>query len=727
MGNADTRRPLLERWAGHSARHPWRVLLTWVGILAVFLGIAAAFGGEFVDNFEIPGTESQRAIDLLEDTFATEAGGTSNIVIRAPGGIDHSAVTERLQAMYDEVRQVDKVVRVETHFENPHFVAPGGTIARAEVRWAGDAGDVGRATLEDYFAILDATASDDLIIQTGGIVVSFNERMLPGSEALGLVAAIIILLVAFGSVVAAGLPIGTAIFGLGAGFGTILLAANTGFFPTFAPQFAAMIGIGVGIDYSLLIVTRYREGLHSGMTVHDAIVQAVGTAGRSVIFAGVVVSVSFLGLAFMGVPFIFSLGLSGAIVVAFAVLVAITLLPALLALAGKRVDRLRIPLPAAREGIDTNSIWYRLARNIQHRPLPYFVASLGFVLLLSSPILDLELGITDDGNKDESFRSRRAYDMLAEGFGPGFNSPIVVVLNGPNAADNAERAFAAVSSHPNVVAVSSPIGNGSGETVVMTAVPGTRPQAGETTNLVSDLRKDILPAAGIDSQVNYYLTGNAPAFVDIGSRLQSRLPYLFAGVIGISFVLLTMVFRSVVVAAKAAVLNLLSISAAFGVLVAVFQWGWLSGLIGISEGPIETFAPVMLFAVLFGLSMDYEVFLISRIREEYVRTGSNAAAVANGLTATARVITAAALIMVSVFFSFVMGHERVIKLFGLGLGMAILVDASVIRLILVPSAMELMGKINWWMPRWLDRLLPRVNLEGSVAPPTPEPVAAGGE
>ncbi len=711
---ATHRTPLLERWASHAARNRGRVVVTWILLLAAFLLLANLFRGEFVDNFDIPGTEAQDALNLLEETFPTEAGSTSTIAIQTDSRIDDPAWTSHLQAMFEAVRQLEQVERVETHFENPQFISRDGTIARAEVRWRGDPGDIGRSTLDDYFAILDDAAGRGLTVETGGTVVAFNERHLPGSEALGLMAAIIILLVAFGSVVAAGLPIGTAVFGLGAGFGVILLGANTGFFPTFAPQFAAMIGIGVGIDYSLLVVTRYREGLHSGLGVHDAIVRAVGTAGRSVIFAGVVVAVSFMGLAFTGVPFVTALGFSGAIVVIFAVLVAITLLPALLAFAGHRIDKLRIPLPASPEGINQSSIWYRLSRAIQRRPWPYFLGSLGVVLLLSSPILDLQLGITDDGNKDDTFRSRRAYDLLAEGFGPGFNSPIVVVLNGSGAASAAMPVHETLTAHPNIVAVSAPLGNGDGETVVMTAIPGSRPQATETTDLVHELRDSVLPAVDVGADVDYYLTGNAPAFVDIGDRLSSRLPYLFVGVIGISFFLLVMVFRSIVVAAKAAVLNLLSISAAFGVLVAVFQWGWLSSLLGVSSGPIETFAPVMLFAVLFGLSMDYEVFLITRIREEYVKSGSNAVAVANGLTATARVITAAALIMVSVFFSFMLGNERVIKLFGLGLGMAILVDASMIRLVLVPSSMELLGKVNWWMPGWLDRLLPQVNVEGAI-------------
>jgi RND superfamily putative drug exporter len=443
-----------------------------------------------------------------------------------------------------------------------------------------------------------------------------------------------------------------------------------------------------------------------------------------VIFAGVVVAISFLGLAFMGIPFVTAMGATGAIVVFLAVLVAITLMPALLGFAGARVDQLKVPFLHSSEGIDPASFWFRFSRSIQRRPLPYLVVALVVILTLASPVLDIRLGFTDDGNRSTASRARRAYDLLAEGFGPGFNGPVLIVVDGPAAPEVAARVAEAAAGVSNVDRVLPPRVSESGTTAAITLFPGTAPQDEATKHLVDELRTGVAPSvATTDTRV--LVGGAVAAFEDIGDQIAGRLPFLFAGVIGISFLLLMAVFRSVLVALKAAILNLLSISCSFGVLVAVFQWGWFGDIIGVSEGPIETFAPMMLFAILFGLSMDYEVFLISRIREEYVRTGDNATAVANGLTATARVITAAAAIMVSVFLSFVFGDQRVIKEFGLGLATAIFVDATIVRLVLVPATMELLGDANWWLPRWLDRLLPHFNLEGTSAQPSVEPSPAG--
>ncbi|MDZ7727668.1 MAG: MMPL family transporter [Dehalococcoidia bacterium] len=721
-------RPLFERWASFAVRRRGLVLIAWVAIVAALLGAGSAFGGTFSDNFSVPGTEAQEAIDILEADFPAQSGGTSVIVVRADEGIQDPDVRASLEDLFAEVASLDGIAAVTSPYDNPALVGEDN-IARAEVRWAGEPEDVSEGQLERYFEVVDAAAAEGLTIETGGQVVSANEMGEPNSEAIGLVAASIILVLAFGTVVAAGVPIAMALFGLGAGFGSMFLIANTGFLPGFAPPFAAMIGIGVGIDYSLLVVTRYREGLHARLNVHDAIVKAVSTSGRSVVFAGVVVAVSFLGLSAMGLPFVTALGVAGAIVVLFAVLVAISLLPAALAFIGHRIDRLRIPVLHSQEGISESSTWYRLSRAIQRRPLPWFVASTVVVLLIMSPILALNLGVTDEGNRAESFRSRRAYDLLAQGFGPGFNAPITVVVDGEGAIERAEAARDAAQAHPNIVQVSPPIPNESGDTVVFTAYPGTRPQSTETSDTIHDLRNDVFAGFQSPDSPSVLVTGAVAAFVDISDRISDRIAFLFIGVIGISFVLLTAVFRSVVVAAKAAVLNLMSIGAAFGVLVAVFQWGWFGSLIGVDSGPIETFAPMMLFAVLFGLSMDYEVFLISRIREEYVRTGDTSESVANGLAVTARVITAAAAIMCFVFFSFVLGDDRVIKLFGLGLGSAILVDATIIRLILVPSTMALLGRYNWWLPSWLDRLLPHINIEGSSDEdpvPAPSGSPAGG-
>ncbi len=719
----------LERWAGFTAGHPWAVLGAWILGLVAFGVTAGMFGGKFSDDFNVPGTESQAAIDLLRKNFPARAGGTSDIVVKAEGGLDDPAIEKRLHDLYNEVAALPGIVSVESHFDQPTYLSENGQIARAVVQWEEDANNVDVSAVDRYVNVVEAAGGNGLEVETGGSIVSFTQGEPPGGprELIGIGAAAIILVIAFGSIVAAGVPILMALFGLGTAFSGMFLLANTGYIPSFGPAFGAMIGIGVGIDYSLLVVTRYREGLHTGLEVKEAVVRAVATSGRSVFFAGIVVAVSFLGLGLMGLPFVAALGAAGAIVVGCAVLVALTLLPAVLVLLGHRIDAIHIPFLKTREGLDVTSGWYRLSRAIQRRPWPWMVGSLGLVLLLCSPILNLNLGVTDDGNLPQSSTVRRAYDLLAEGFGPGFNGPLTIVIDGPDATAQAAAVQDAVAEHANVVGVTSPFPNEAGTTVVFTAYPGTRPQDSATSELVHDLRDNVIPTVEAADGVDVYVTGSVPAFVDIADRIDGRIAYLFIGVIGISFLLLTAVFRSVVVALKAAVLNLLSIGAAFGVLVAVFQWGWFAGVINVEPGPIEVFLPMMLFAILFGLSMDYEVFLISRVREEYLKSGDNSEAVANGLAVTARVITAAAAIMCFVFFSFAFGDDRVIKLFGLGLGAAILIDATIIRLVLVPSTMALLGDRNWWLPGWMDRLLPHISLEEGDDAPASAGSPAGGQ
>jgi putative drug exporter of the RND superfamily len=432
----------------------------------------------------------------------------------------------------------------------------------------------------------------------------------------------------------------------------------------------------------------------------------------------------------MGLPFVAALGTAGAIVVTLAVLVALTLMPALLSLAGTRVDRWKVPFLHSTEGVDTSSGWYRLSTAIQRRPLPYFVGATALLLVLAAPVLTMRLGFTDAGNGSEDLHSRRAYDLLAKGFGPGYNGPLLGVADISNGGQQALVSIRdRIAAAPNVAYVSPPSVNPEGNTAVFVIVPLTSPQDQRTEKLVHNLRQKVVPPALEGTGIDFYLGGRTASGIDVGDRITGRLPFLFAGVIGLSFLLLMMVFRSILIPVKAAIVNLLSIGAAYGVIVAIFQWGWFAGFLGVGEGPIEVFLPMMLFAILFGLSMDYEVFLISRIREEYLRTGSNAIAVSNGLTATARVITAAAAIMVSVFLAFVLGPDRVIKEFGIGLATAIFVDATIVRLILVPSTMELLGDRNWWLPRWLDRLLPRINVEGDelqLLEPEPAGAAAGG-
>jgi len=729
------RRPFLERWARFAHRRRGRVIAAWGIILAGLIASAVAFGGDYATNFELPGSETQKALDLLESRFPSQSGDEAVLVFEARSGIEDPAVKSEVEALFAKVRGLPDVIEIISPYEEPAgYVSTDGTIARALVHFSTQNQELDREVVTALIQMADEAKSDNLRVEIGGDVIEFNERSSFGSEFIGLSAAIIILFIAFGSVIAVGLPIGAAFASLGAALAVITVGTRFFSFPQFSPQFAAMIGIGVGIDYSLLVVTRFREGLHAGRSVEESVVMAMTTSGRAVMFAGTVVAMAFLGLFAMGIPFVALMGTTGAIVVIVAVAVALTLTPALLSLAGQRIDRWRVPFLHSTEGVDARSGWYRLSQAIQRHPLPYFLGTATFLLVLATPVLQMRLGFTDAGNNPTRYHSRRSYDLLTTGFGAGFNGPILIAVDmGSGTPAQAQAVREAFVSGPNggpannVARVTPVVFNQSGDTAAFTVLPGTSPQDERTVALVHHLRSRVVPPAASGTDLQVFVSGRTAAYVDIGDQISRRLPLLFGGVIGISFLLLLTVFRSVLVAAKAAVMNLLSIGASYGVLVAVFQWGWFSGVLNIQKGPVETFIPMMLFAILFGLSMDYEVFLISRIREEYVRTRHNATAVSHGLAATARVITAAAAIMVAVFLSFVLGEDRIIKEFGIGLATAILVDATVVRLVLVPATMELLGDANWWLPGWLDRILPNLQVDGPKPEPALPALPAGGE
>jgi RND superfamily putative drug exporter len=485
--------------------------------------------------------------------------------------------------------------------------------------------------------------------------------------------------------------------------------------PEFSLILCAMIGLGVGIDYALFIVTRHRQQLHDGMSVEDSAGTAVATAGQAVLFAGTTVVIAILGLFLAGLPAVSGLGAAVALVVTVSMVAAITLLPGLLGLAGTKIDKLSIHRKAHVAKPADETISGRWAHHVGRHPVRYAVMSLGVLCAIAIPALSLRIGTPDDGNAPTHTTQRIAYDQLAEGFGRGFNGPIQVVVEVPAAADKGavDRVHDALQADPGVAAVTAPIFNAAGDTAVLTANPTTAPQDERTDQLVRHLRSDVLPAtvSGTDARVS--LTGQA-LLTDLTDRITSRLPVFIVAVVTMSFLLLMIVFRSILVPLKAAVMNLLSIVAAYGVLVAVFQWGWGASLIGLhSTMPINPFLPLIMFAILFGLSMDYEVFLLSRVREEYLATGDNHEAVVRGLSSTARVITSAALIMISVFGAFVLGDDPNGKLFGVGLSVAVFLDATLVRMVLVPATMSLLGRANWWLPGWLDRILPHLDLEGA--------------
>jgi RND superfamily putative drug exporter len=713
---------VLERLASACFRHRWRVIALWVVALVGLFAVKGAFGGDFADGGRLPGTDSQKAYDLARKEMPNLTDDSATVVFHDAAGLDRPATAAAVRSYLDEVRAMPGISAVTSPFDAPDQRSADGTVAFATVELASDhPADTTAAAMAEKAKALQHPGLD---VALGGYL--FQDVQVPASEGVGLLAAAIILLIAFGSVVAMGLPILTAVAGVMASMAALGLWAAAVPTPDFTTQVATMIGIGVGIDYALFIVTRYRTALQRGLAPHDATVEAMGTAGRAVVFAGCTVMISLLGLLLMRLSFLEGLALGTSTAVLVAVLGAITLLPALLGVAGRRIDRLSVH--RRRTGrVPRETMAHRWARRVQRRPVVAAVAGAGALVLLAAPVFSMRLAVADAGNDPAGSTTRQAYDLLAQGFGPGVNGPLTVVFETPDATAAAAvpTALDAVAHTPGVVFVTPPVASPSGAIASAQVFPTTAPQSEVTGQLVRHLRNDVLPDALGSSGAVAHVGGQTASDIDFSTVLAERLPWFIGAVLVLSFVLLLAVFRSVLVPLKAVVMNLLSIGAAYGVMVAVFQWGWFGSLFGVSGGaPIEPWAPMMLFAIVFGLSMDYEVFLLSSVKEEYDRSGDNSRAVVEGLASTARVITAAAAIMVCVFGSFVVADARAIKLIGLGLAIAVLIDATLVRMVLVPATMELLGRANWWLPRWLDRLVPRLAVERQSATARPDRAAA---
>jgi putative drug exporter of the RND superfamily len=726
---------MLQRLARFCYRRRWRVLGAWVVLLVGLFALNSTVGGKFLDEFDLPGSESQEAVDLMEEHgFDTRAGATGQIVFKADDVTD-STVQRDMEALFDEIGEITAPSEVVSPYspEGAHQISRDGTIAYAEVNLADrDSDELYDIGTEAREAVADADVPGTEVELGGDIAF---EQVEFSSEAIGFIAALIILLIAFGSLLAAGLPLITAIFGIVTGIAIVGLVVNVIGMPSFSNQAVAMIGIGVGIDYALFIVTRYREGLSEGLTPECATIRALDTAGRAVLFAGCTVIIAILGLFTIGLDMIRGLAVGISIGVLMTMLAALTLLPAILGFVGGNIDKFGLPHRRRAERTGRQSFWYRWSRVIQQRPWPALLASAAVLILLTIPLFGLRLGFGDAGNQPTDQTVRRAYDLMSEGFGPGANGLLLLAAETPGGESDLQ-ALEGLSRELNqtegVVFATEPIPNDSGDAAIIQVQPTTSPQDRETAHLVNRLRDDVIPDAVAGTTADVKVGGATAAVVDFSRYTADRLPWFIAAVLTLSFLLLMVVFRSLLVPLKAVIMNLLSVGAAYGILVAVFQWGWGDSLLGVGrEGPIEAWIPMMLFAVIFGLSMDYEVFLLSRIREEYDRTHDNASAVANGLAVTARVITAAAAIMFCVFMSFVLGDDRSLKMFGFGLAMAVLIDATVVRLVLVPSTLELLGDRNWWLPPWLGRILPVVRVEAEeevvagTAPALREPERVG--
>ena len=694
--------PMLEKLASFCHRRRWVVIALWIAAAVGISVLSGSTGGKFSDGGRLTGTDSDKAYEILRTEFPTSSGDSATVVFRRPDGIAQSqaAITDYLHV----VSGLPNVAAV-----NPPVTSQDGTIEFASVDMRDDGSDKENDSGENTADSMTEAASS---LRASGVQVeflgnNFTDGSVPSSEAFGLLAAVIILLIAFGSVAAMGLPIVTAIIGIVIGLSGVTLWANVVETPDFTVQVASMVGIGVGIDYALFIVTRYREAMQRGKSSADAVVEAIRTAGRAVAFAGCTVMISLLGMFLMGMPFLYGLALGTSSAVLVAVLAALTLIPAMLGVLGRHLDRFSIH---RKRKIVRETVWHRWSRLVQRHPVKFALTGLTVLVLAGLPVLSMRLAGADPGNDPKASTTRHAYDLLSDGFGPGTNGPLLVAMSTPDASSLAAAAELRddIAALPAVASVGELVPSPSGQAELLRVVPTSSPQDAQTTGLVNTLRDTVIPASGVDAHVG----GRTASDVDFAGLMSSRLSVFIGAVLVLSFLLLMAVFRSVLVPLKAVIMNLLSIGAAYGVMVAVFQWGWLGGLFGVESGaPIEPWAPMMLFAIVFGLSMDYEVFLLSSVKERFVATGDNSHAVVEGLASTARIITAAAAIMVCVFGSFILGDMRSIKLIGLGLAVAVLIDATIVRMVLVPATMELLGRRNWWMPGWLDRVVPKLAIE----------------
>lgn len=709
----------LARVGRFSARHGWWVVAAWIVLLiAATLGHRIT-GGEYSDNFQLANSSAQQGADLLKAHEPSAGGQTGQLVFTVDDGTLNSH-SSQLTAATQNVAKLPHVLSVS----NP---LAAETTSKDRTAYATVNFDVNPSTLSSSYldSVDDAVAgarADGVNVDYGGVLgqaarPKANDVL---SEVIGIAVAIVVLLIGFGSVYAAGLPILTALTGVGTGLGILGIAASTTNFASVAPTLGLMIGLGVGIDYALFLTTRHRQLVMDGLDPAEAAARTVSSSGRAVMAAAVTVIIAMLGLFASGIGFIGKLGSAAAITVAVAALAALTLVPALLGLAGRHIDRLRVRYPVAESGIEGGDTgWHRYAERISRHPWRYLAASVTVLVALAIPVLSMTLGHVDAGADPTSYTDRRAYDAISNAFGPGANGPLTVVVELSEQSSSSaltSNLDHSLTNTPGVASVSPPTATPDGALLVSTVVPTTGPQDAATDQLYTELTDHTLPDTLAGTGAHGYVTGTLPANLDFRDRVSARLPVIIAVVIGVAFLLLLASFRSPVLALKAAVLNLFSIGAAYGVIVAVFQWGWGGSLLGVDEKvPIESYVPMMMFAIVFGLSMDYEVFLVSRIRERWLATYDNKRSVADGLAVTARVISCAALIMTSVFLAFLLSSNVVIKMMALGLGLSVLIDATLIRLVAVPATMFLLGRANWWLPRWLDRLLPHLAAEGKPA------------
>ena len=724
----------IARWC---VTHRRMVLAGWLVALVGLTVLSQSAGTDYKNSFSLKGTQSFEAETLLQHSAPKAAGDKEQVVL----AVDHGRVTDpaaraRAQAMFSRLAALPDVASVASPYATGASaqISASGQVAFANVTLTGQATKFSVSQAEKFVDTARAGAGGGLEVQVEGQVAELANKTSINSVGLGAFGALIVLLIVFGSLLAAALPLITAGVALGAGTALIGLLSHVVSMASFSSQLSLLIGLGVGVDYALFIVTRYRQGLQRGKSIEDAIVDSVDTSGRAVMFAGMTVCIALLGMFALGVSFLYGVAIAASVVVALTVLAALTLLPATLGFFGARVlgRRARRALADGRlTTSDGDGWWARWTNFLRARPALIATAAVLVMAVIAIPFFSMRLGSSDAGSDPAGSTTREAYDLLAKGFGPGYNGPLQLVaqVSGPGQQAAFAKVTGAVAHTKGVVRVTTPVTvpghDGAPGVAIADAYPTGSPQAASTSDLLGALRTQVVPKASAGTGVQVLIGGQTAIFTDFSGVLSSKLPLFIGVVVLLSFLLLVAVFRSLVIPATAALMNLLSAGAAFGVITAVFQFGWFANLLGVnSTGPIEAFIPVMMFAILFGLSMDYEVFLVTRIYEEWNKTHDNRLAVTRGLASTGSTITAAATIMVLVFASFILGGQVIIEMFGLGLAAAVLLDALIVRSIIVPGVMLMLGKANWWLPRSLDRLLPHLNVEGDVtdAPaPAPEP------
>jgi RND superfamily putative drug exporter len=710
--------------------HRKLVLVLWLVAFVGFFAADFASKPAYSSKFQLPHTDSTRALDILKANFPAASGEADQIVLEAKGATFGSpTVTAEAKALLAKVAKLPGITTVISPFSaaGSAQMSKSRTIAFATAYWDTQSSNLTSTQVNALLGAAEAAQSPNLEVALGGQAIeNVQSQKSSDSTGLGVLFALIVLGILFGAVLAAVIPIVTALIAIGIGFAFTGLMTHVFAVASFVPILGVLIGLGVGIDYALFIITRHRNGLRAGRSIEDSAVNAVNTAGRAVFFAGLTVCIALLGQFALGVSFLYGLAIAGSVTVFLTMFAALTLLPAFLGFFGLKVLGRRERGRLAKSGPVSENVeegfWYRWSRSIERQPLLRAAGALIIVVVIALPVFSLRLGLADAGSDPAGTTTRIAYDLLAKGFGPGFNGPLqlVTTLHSPAELASFEKVAKAASTQAGVVFVTPPRVSPSGKAAVVLVYPATAPQAEQTSTLLHTLRDHVIPAAEAGSGLHVLVGGATAGGDDFSTVLASKLALFIAVVVVVAFLLLTVVFRSLLIPVVASVMNLLSVGAALGIMNAVFEWGWGSSILGISRtGPVEVFIPVIMFSVLFGLSMDYEVFLVSRMQEEWVVSHDNRSAVTKGQTETGRVITAAALIMILVFLSFLLGGDIIIQQFGIGLAGAIVVDAFIVRTVLVPAIMHLIGRANWWLPKWLERALPHVNVEvrDAVVPP----------